>query len=257
MNGAFYVGATGLQAQQNGLDIIANNIANVNTDGYKRTEIRFSDLVMGSAVRTENRPQARAFEEILVGVQAKASARVYEQGRLRETSKPYDLAISGDGFIEVLGPAGQTWLWRGGTVRANSEGLLETEEGLVLKALIEVPLDSNRLVIGRDGKVTSFAAGEEAGNELGVISLAMPTDARSLEPVGSGFYRVADDAGLITLGTDSDNGGVIVQGSIEASNVELTTEMVNLLLLQRAYGANAQVVQAGDQLMGIANGLRR
>jgi flagellar basal-body rod protein FlgG len=174
MNGAFYVGATGLQAQQNGLDIIANNIANVNTDGYKRTEIRFSDLVMGSAVRTENRPQARAFEEILVGVQAKASARVYEQGRLRETSKPYDLAISGDGFIEVLGPAGQTWLWRGGTVRANSEGLLETEEGLVLKALIEVPLDSNRLVIGRDGKVTSFAAGEEAGNELGVISLAMP-----------------------------------------------------------------------------------
>jgi flagellar basal-body rod protein FlgG len=256
MNGAFYIGATGLQAQQRGLDVIANNIANVNTTGFKRSEMRFSELVAQPPVRDVTVTILTDTPETLTGVQAMASPRVLEQGALRETGKPFDLAISGSGFIEVLGPSGQTWLWRGGGIRVNADGLVETADGLILKALIDVPENSTSLTIGRDGIVRSIASGTGEAVELGAIALAMPQDTQRMEAIGNGYYRVPEGDDLKTLLTGED-GGTLVQGSLEASNVELTTEMVSLLLLQRAYGANAQVVQAGDQLMAIANGLRR
>jgi flagellar basal-body rod protein FlgG len=148
-------------------------------------------------------------------------------------------------------------LWRGGSVRVNADGLLETETGLPLKALIEVPDDSISLTIGRDGVVKSVSSGATDPVEIGTIGLAMPRDPLLVEAMGGGYYRVPDDNDLESVLTGEAGSGVIVQGSIEASNVELTNEMVTLLLMQRAYGANAQVVQAGDQLMAIANGLRR
>ncbi len=256
MNGAFYVGATGLQAQQQALDVVANNISNINTNGFKRSEIRFADLVS-----QEMRPVATDFDSMklsdtVAGVQVRTAVRVYEQGDLRETGQLLDFAVSGDGFVETLGPNGEIWLWRGGSLRINADRLLETESGLLLKAMIEVPEDSIGLVIGRDGLISSIAAGSEERVELGALDLAMPNDPHSIEAVGDGYYRLPDDTDLRTLIAGED-GGVIVQGSLEASNVELTTEMVTLLLLQRAYGASAQVVQAGDQLMSIANNLRR
>lgn len=259
MNGAFYIGATGLQAQQRGLDVIANNVANINTNGFKRSEIRFSELVAPTAsaeLADQAQTIATSLPETLTGVQARTSPRILEQGDLRETGKPFDIAIDGTGFIEVLGPGGQTWLWRGGPLRVNADGLLETESGLIIKALIDVPADSTALTIGRDGVVRSTTADVAEAEELGTISLAMPRDPRALEAVGDGFYRVVEGEDLVTL-INGEDGGVLVQGSLEASNVELTTELVTLLLMQRAYGANAQVVQAGDQLMQIANGLRR
>jgi flagellar basal-body rod protein FlgG len=257
MNGAFYIGATGLQAQQRGLDVIANNIANINTTGFKRSEMRFSELVSQARARESAAATATVLPDAFTGVQAQTSARILEQGKLRETGQPFDIAISGDGFIEVLGPGGQTWLWRGGTVRVNADKLLETEDGMVLKALIDVPDAAVGLTIGRDGAVRAVASGVEGSTDLGTIALAMPRDRQQIEAIGSGYYRVAEGNDLETILTGEDGGGVIVQGSLEASNVELTTEMVTLLLMQRAYGANAQVLQAGDQLMSIANGLRR
>jgi flagellar basal-body rod protein FlgG len=257
MNGAFYIGATGLSAQQRGLDTIANNVANMNTTTFKRSEIRFSELVSPKRLVDEAMLDRFPATEVLNGVQARPSARIFEQGKLNATGNPFDIAISGDGFIEVLGPGGQIWLWRGGTVRVNAEGLLETTSGLVLKALIDVPDNSVGLTIGRDGVVRSAEAGVEGATELGTIALAMPKDLQAIDAVGGGYFRIPDDNDLETIVTGDDGGGVFVQGSLETSNVELTTEMVNLLLMQRAYGANAQIVQAGDQLMAIANGLRR
>jgi flagellar basal-body rod protein FlgG len=257
MNGAFYIGATGLQAQQRGLDIIANNVANINTTAFKRSEVRFSELIELNVVRDDAQPVLVSLPEVLTGVQVRVSERIFEQGKLRETGKPLDIAISGDGFIEVLGPGGQTWLWRGGAMRVNADGLLETETGLILKAAIEVPQDSTNLMIDRDGSVKSIASGTSDSIELGTIGLAMPEDPLLIEAVGGGHYRVPDDSDLRTVITGEAGSGVIVQGSIETSNVELTNEMVTLLLMQRAYGANAQMVQAGDQLMAIANSLRR
>jgi flagellar basal-body rod protein FlgG len=256
MNGAFYVGATGLQAQQRALDVIANNISNVNTDGFKRSEVRFSELV---SQRVESDGQVDVIgssPEALSGVHAKTAVRVLEQGNLRETGKPFDFAISGDGFLEVLGPGGATWLWRGGTVRVNVDGLLETENGLLLKALIEVPQDSVGFVVERDGAVLSQNASSDTPEQLGILTLAMPRDTQLLDAMGDGYYRTPSDGDIETL-IPGDDGGVFVQGSVESSNVDLSTEMVTLLLLQRAYAANAQSVQAGDQLMSIANNLRR
>lgn len=257
MNGAFYVGATGLQAQQRALDVVANNISNINTMAFKRSEIRFSELV-GPVAQPDSKEPALVGVPLdtLSGVQAREVVRIFQQGDLRETGKPLDIGISGDGFIELLGPGGETWLWRGGTLRVNADGFLETESGLVLKALIEVPDDSVDLRIDRDGMVRSLSAGTESADELGTITLAMPRDLNMVEALGSGFYRVADEGVLETV-VNGQDGGVVVQGSLEASNVELTSEMVSLLLLQRAYAANAQALQAGDQLMSIANNLRR
>ena len=256
MNRAFYIGATGLQAQQQGLDVIANNITNINTTGFKRSAIRFAELLAPGSRNDEAQASAVALPETLSGVHAQSSARVLEQGKLVETGKQLDLAISGDGYIEVLGPGGQVWLWRGGTLRVNAEGNLETDDGLLLKALIDVPNDSTSLSIDRDGIVRSVRSDGSDPVELGRISLAMPRDSQALESVGSGYYAVGEGDDIETLIAGED-GGVFVQGSLEASNVELTTEMVQLMMMQRAYGANAQVVQAGDQLMAIANGLRR
>jgi flagellar basal-body rod protein FlgG len=257
MNGAFYVGATGLQAQQRGLDVIANNVANINTTAFKRSEIRFSELVMRSSVREDSEQVNVAVPDSLSGVEARTSPRIYEQGDLRQTSKPFDLAISGDGFVEVLGPGGQIWLWRGGAFQVNSDGLLETENGMTLRALIEVPDDASEIRIERDGRVVARVAGEEVPVALGNISIAMPEDVHSLESVGQGYYRVANDDQLRIYEPGEKGKGVFVQGALETSNVDLSSEMITLLLMQRAYGANAQIVQAGDQLMAIANGLRR
>jgi flagellar basal-body rod protein FlgG len=257
MNGAFYVGATGLQAQQRALDVVANNISNVNTMAFKRSEVRFSELVGGTARPDTVEPTfAGSSAGTLNGVQAREVVRIFQQGDLRETGNPFDIAISGDGFIELLGPGGETWLWRGGTLRVNAEGLLETDSGMMLKALIKVPDDSIELRIDRDGVVRSTSSGSTVADEIGTVALAMPRDPAQVEALGSGFYRVPEDSELETA-VNGEDGGVFVQGSREASNVELTTEMVTLLLLQRAYAANAQVVQAGDQLMSIANNLRR
>jgi flagellar basal-body rod protein FlgG len=257
MNGAFYVGATGLQAQQRGLEVIANNVANINTSAFKRSEIRFSELVMRTAVRADVEPTVIALPDVLSGVEARIAPRVYAQGDLRQTGKPFDLAISGDGFVEVLGPGGQVWLWRGGGFQVGADGLLETDTGLTLKALIEVPEDAGEIRIERGGRVLAQVAGEEDPIAIGNISIAMPEDIGNLEAVGQGYFRAADEQQLRIYEPGEQGKGVFVQGSIEASNVDLSSEMVTLLLMQRAYGANAQIVQAGDQLMAIANGLRR
>jgi flagellar basal-body rod protein FlgG len=257
MNGAFYIGATGLRAQERGLEVIANNLSNVNTVAFKRSEIRFEELVSQTKQSETRDPVPVSLPDVLSGVQARLATRVFEQGALRQTDKPFDIAVSGDGLIELLGPNGQTYLWRGGTLRVNADGFLETENGLMLKAQIEVPDNASSITISRDGKVQSIAAGAETPAELGQILLAKPRDITEMEAIGGGYYRVQNEADIETL-TPGDTGvGVLVQGSLEGSNVDLSTELVTLLLLQRSYGANAQVVQAGDQLMAIANGLRR
>lgn len=257
MNGAFYIGATGLQAQQRGLDVVANNVANINTTAFKRSEIRFSELVTRTTENSAVEPVVMPVSNQLVGVEAHASPRIFEQGEMRQTSKPFDLAISGDGFVEVLGPGGQVWLWRGGAFQVGADGLLETADGLTFKALIDVPEDAGELRIERDGRVLVQIAGEEEGRVIGNLSVAMPEDVRALGALGQGYFGTSSNIEMRIFEPGEQGKGVFVQGAVEASNVDLSSEMVTLLLMQRAYGANAQIVQAGDQLMAIANGLRR
>ncbi len=257
MNGAFYVGATGLEVQQRNLEAIAQNVANVNTNGYKRVEMRFAELVNQRAPSSDVSPLARPAADTSAGIAVTGVGRIFAQGELRQTDRPFDLAISGDGFLEVLGPGGQTYLWRGGTLKIGADGVLETIDGLPLKALIDIPQDVSDIRIERDGRVRALAPGSTDFTELGQLEVVMPDDVTQLDVVDKGYYRAPEAVTLRSFAPGESGKGVFIQGSLEASNVELTNELVALMLAQRAYGANAQVVQAGDQLMAIANGLRR
>lgn len=256
MNGAFYIGATGLRSEQSALDVIANNIANINTTAYKRTQVRFSELLGAGGADQTIGAAAGGQAAALSGVQSDISAKVFSQGELRPTNRPMDVAINGDGFIELMGPAGQTLLWRGGELKVNGDGYLAASNGMALKAMISVPMGVSGVTVGADGQVKISSSGDDAGAIIGQIDLAMARDVSTLEPQGDGLYR-AEAADLILAAPGTEGAGLLVQGSTEASNVQLTDEMVSLMLIQRAYAANAQVIQAGDQLMAIANGLRR
>jgi len=256
MSDAFYVGAIGLQTQQRALDGIANNIANVNTPAFKRIQMRFADVVASRPVDMVTPDTVRTNADT-AGVMLDSQFMLNEAGQLERTGKPLDLAIDGDGFIELMGPAGQALLWRGGTLRVNEDGQLATANGIALRAAINVPADASAITIGSDGMVRVTVPDSAAPVELGQIQLVRIADPSSVSRLDGGLYRVEDSSQVREAVPGEDGAGMLVQGSIEQSNVALTDEMVRLMLVQRAYAANAQIVQAADQLMGIANGLRR
>lgn len=257
MNGAFHVGAIGMEAQQRALDTIANNISNVNTPAFKRSDVRFSEILA-------NQPDPRALAADLgraaittAGVTSEQVVMAGESGKIESTGRPMDLAVDGQGLIEVMGPGGQTLLWRGGTLKVGEDGLLATAKGLALKAGITVPGDATALELGSDGIVRAKVGDSAEPVEIGQIMLVKVDDPAVLQRLDGGLYRVEEGVTLLDAQPGEDGVGSLVQGGIERSNVELTSEMVQLMMVQRAYAANAQIVQAADQLMGIANGLRR
>ncbi len=256
MNGAFYIGATGLDAEQRALDVVANNIANINTNGFKRSQARFSELIGASADKLDP-GNADAAPTPLLGVSVDASALDFSEGPLTQTGHAMDVAISGAGFIEMMGPGGQTLLWRGGSLEVNDDGYLAAADGTPLKAMITVPEGVTSLTINGDGSVVAQVNGSTAGRNIGQIDLVQDKDLSTLTTQTGGYYQPANLNDLTSSAPGETGAGVLVQGSLESSNVNLSNEMITMLLMQRAYSANAQVVQAGDQLMAIANSLRR
>ena len=247
MNGAFQIAGVGLDAQQRALDIIANNITNLNTQGFKRSDVQFSELVAPDTVAGTGAAG--------LGVATSALVMTGASGELQQTGLAMDLAIDGLGFVEVMGPRGQQLLWRGGRLSVGDNGELSTVSGLPLRSLITVPLDASSIEIRPDGVVIAQFENGEAPVEIGQIDLVRPEGDGQLTPVGNGFYQ-SDSSAMIQGAAGEDGMGQLVQGSIERSNVDLNAEMVQLLIIQRAYAANAQMVQAADQIMGINNNLR-
>jgi flagellar basal-body rod protein FlgG len=256
MNGAFQIAAVGLEAQQRALDTIANNISNVNTPGFKRSNMRFSEIL---ASRPTESVRADLGQSLITtaGVQSDALFMLDEQGRLEATGRAMDLAIDGSGFIELLGAEGQSLLWRGGTLKLGEDGQLSTLDGIALKAGVSVPADATDIAISADGVVKAFTADSADGIEIGQIALVRIENPETVERLDGGYYRAGADTRVVDSRPGEDGAGRLVQGSIERSTVELTSEMVQLMLVQRAYAANAQLIQAADQLMALANGLRR
>lgn len=258
MSDAFYVGSVGLSTQQRALDGIANNIANVNTPTFKREQLRFADVVANrSATDAVPVDAERRAADALAGVMLDAQFMVNEPGEIERTGQSMDLAIEGRGFIELMGTGGQTVLWRGGGLKVNEDGLLASSHGLALRAGITVPADATAITIGRDGIVRATVPDSTEPVELGQIQLVRLDDAASVDRLDGSLYRVREGVNLTEAQPGEDGAGALVQGAVERSNVSLTDEMVRLMLVQRAYAANAQIVQAADQLMAIANGLRR
>ncbi|RQX94970.1 flagellar hook-basal body protein [Burkholderia stagnalis] len=257
MNNVFYIGATGLDAQQTAIDVTANNIANVNTPAFKRGAVAFTELLT-TAPASLSRNYSSEIANTPAGVAADASLHVYAPGTLRSTGNTYDLAVRGDGFIELAPDSGQTLLWRGGTLHVGADGYLATADGRRLRAMISVPRDASAITISATGQVQATVPSQTDPLNIGEIELLMPADVRTLESVGGGVYRTRDDAlSLTRVRPGEDNAGLLAQGFSEASNVSLSDELVGLMLYQRTYAANARLVQVGDELMSIANGLKR
>lgn len=256
MNGIFYIGATGLNADQTAVDVIANNVANINTAAFKRGAVSFSELVSPVANVGEKRHASTAGTG--TGVMVNPILHVFDAGDLRPTGNRFDVAIRGEGFIPLVAQDNQALLWRGGTLSVNTDGYLAAPGGTPLAAMISVPTDATDLTINNDGRVFVTMPDQAEPLEIGQIELALPTNKPALESLGNGIYRTDDDGSAITQSRPGeDNAGLIAQGFSEASNVQLSDELVSLMVYQRAYAANARLVQVGDELMSIANGLKR
>lgn len=257
MNGAFEVGAVALRAQQRALETIANNVANVNTPAFKRADVQFAEVVTaGPDAVTQTQKLALEAMSPNGGVRMSVRSAISEAGEMRTTGVSMDIAIEGAGFIEVLGPDGQAHLWRGGRLEVNRDGYLAMAGGATLRSLIAVPDDVTDIQIDRDGTVRGLGNDGEA-LELGQITLVRTDTDADLQRMGNGLFRLAEGSRSIDAVPGEDGVGVIQQGMVEGSNVEMTAAMVEMLVLQRAFAASAQVIQAADQISSITNNLKR
>lgn len=256
MSGALEVAMVGMRAQQRSLETIAGNISNINTPAFKRVDLRFTELV-GTGITDGSDKVSRNGLDRVAGVSPWTVPLLDTQGQVEATGNPLDLAIEGNGFVELLGPGGKTLLWRGGNLRVMEDGALATSSGFLLKAGINIPQDATAMRIDRAGKVFVTMAGVTGETQLGEIGIVKVLDTSAVERLDGGVFALNDETGVLAGAPGEDGLGGFVQGSLERSNVDLNAEMVALLIAQRAYAANAQVARAADEFYGVANGLRR
>lgn len=257
---AFSIGATGMRAQQLQVDAVANNLANVNTTGFKKNRISFVDAFYKQASTFD--VDANNTESPLVsfgmGTIVSTNSKSFSQGEVKQTDNPLDIAVRGSGFVQVEMPDGTTAYSRTGTLKVNESGLLATATGNPIKQHIEVPVEAQQIVISPTGQVSVKMAGKQGLVELGQLELAMFTNPEGLEALGNNLYTSSVLSGEPTEQLPGEGGaGTLAQGYLEASNVNMAEEMVNLVLAQRAYELNAKVIQAADEMLSISNNLRR
>ncbi|AMO22202.1 flagellar basal-body rod protein FlgG [Ramlibacter solisilvae] len=261
---ALSIGATGMLAQQQNVETIANNLANANTVAFKKGRVGFSDLMVreGNRVALAGMEESRngtpaSAQRLGAGVGIAAMSKVFEAGELKKTDSPLDLAIRGEGFLEVSMPDGSSAVTRGGTLRVK-DGALVTQAGYPLKPSIALPDNAKSLVIGADGRVLVTVPNQVNPVELGQIEVVRFANPGLLISLGDNLYRAGDGTGdAISARPGEDGAGSLAQGFLEASNVKMVDEMVNLMLAQRAYEASVKVVQAADEMLGLVNNLRK
>ncbi len=261
---SMYIAATGMHAQQMNVDAVANNLANVNTVGYKRSRVNFVDLVERDAAQRSGATETVAqlsldsIQRAGMGVGVTGIAKVFDLGDIKKTDSMYDVAISGEGFFEVTLPDGTSAYTRGGAIKVGADGLLATQAGHAFKPAIAVPDTAQSITIEQDGRVLARLPGQTALVELGQLDMVRFGNPAGLESRGDNEYRATSASGEPIAGRAGvDQMGSVRQGYLEGSNVKLVDEMVNLMMAQRAYEASVKVVQASDEMLGMVNGLRR
>jgi flagellar basal-body rod protein FlgG len=256
---SLYIGASGMQAQQTNVDVISNNLANVNTTAFKKNRVSFEDL-MYRDVAKQNGLLGSADEAHRVGLGSGVSGtgKIFSMGELKQTGAPLDIAISGQGFLEVALPDGSSAYTRSGSLQVTREGFLATTDGFMLKSTIQIPADAKDIAIDSTGHVMVTVPTEKAPIEVGQIELANFVNPIGLNPVGNNLYLANEKSGDATVGKPGEDSlGTISQGFLESSNVKLVEEMINLIVAQRAYEVNSKVVQASDEMLQMSNNLRR
>jgi flagellar basal-body rod protein FlgG len=257
---ALYSSAAGMDSQQLNLDVIANNLANVNTTGFKRAKIEFQDLLYqtsrpaGAELGAGN--QVPTGFQIGHGSRPVATARIFTNGELTRTGERLDVAIQGDGFFEVQMPDGSRAYTRDGALKMDANGRITTNEGLpLLSGFQPIPPGTTSLVIAPTGEVTASGPNGSQTFRIQLVRFANPA---GLEAIGRNLFRETPASGTPELGNPGENGfGELAQGYLEMSNVKIVEEMVNMIIAQRAYEVNAKAVQSADEMMQMANNLRR
>lgn len=251
---ALSIAATGMNAQQTNLEVIANNIANINTTGFKRARAEFSDLLY-QVERSQGVPnsanQAIVPEgaHIGLGVQTSAVRNLHIQGSLAQTANKLDMALIGRGWFQIETPQGETLYTRAGTFNTNADGLMVNIDGYELEGGITFPDNTSEVVISRSGQVFAREGTNVELTEVGQITLANFINEAGLEPLGDNLFRETQASGGPTLGAPDDPGFAhIQQGYLESSNVDPIKEITDMISAQRAYEMNSKVIKAADEM---------
>jgi flagellar basal-body rod protein FlgG len=259
---ALRTAALGMSAQQSGVDNIANNLANANTTGYKRSTIVFQDLLyqtVHAAGEGESTAAARpATLQMGHGAAAVATVRNFTQGSLMETGNALDFAINGDGFIQVQRPDGTIAYTRDGTLTLSPEGTLVTQTGLALEPDLSIPDGTAEIHLSQDGLLSVRVNGEPDLVDVGQFELARFANPAGLNPLGGNLYEQTEASGEPVIGSPGEDSlGYLMQGYLEASNVDVVQEMVRLIAAQRAYEINSKMINTAEDMMQISNNLKR
>ncbi len=259
---ALYTAASGMNAQQQNIDNVAHNLANVNTTGFKKSRVEFEDLVYDQT-RVAGSPTSTTAEapiglETGLGVRVVATSRDFARGNLKASGGPLDLAIEGDGFFQVQMPTGDTGYTRSGSFHLNGEGALVTAEGYQVEPQITIPPNATSISISKDGIVSVSIPGQSGAQQVGTLELASFQNAPGLRAAGGNLFLATTASGEPQVGAaGEDSRGAIAQGFTEDSNVSVVEEMVNMILGQRAYEANSKVIKAADEMLAQVNTIVR
>ena len=253
---ALHTAATGMDAQQRKIDTTANNIANVNTTGFKSSRAEFQELLT-QELRPAGQAGGPVGVDVGLGVKTAATSRSFSQGALESTENPLDVAIEGQGFLPVESPVGEVLYTRAGNLKVNGEGELVTAEGMRLVPSILIPQDATGVSVERDGRVSVMLPGDTQPIEVGQLELGMFTNPGGLKSLGRSLYGETVASGPVQLTVPGEQGsGELSQGFLEGSNVEIVTEMIDMIVSQRAYEINSKVIRTADEMLRSVTNLR-
>jgi flagellar basal-body rod protein FlgG len=252
---ALWAAKTGLDAQQTRMTVISNNLANVNTTGFKQGRAIFQDLLYQNVrqvgAQSSQDTKLPTGLHLGTGVRVVATEKLYTQGSLAQTGKSLDLAITGRGFFQVLLPDGSTAYTRDGSFQLDAQGQIVTNTGYQLQPPITVPDNATSVTVGSDGTVSATLAGATTPTTIGQLQLADFVNSAGLQPRGENLLSESASSGTPQVGTAGLNGlGTVVQGSLESSNVNVVEELVSMIETQRAYEMNSKAISSTDQMLG-------
>ncbi|MHB1116436.1 flagellar basal-body rod protein FlgG [Sideroxydans sp.] len=251
---SLWISKTGLEAQQTQMDVISNNLANINTSGFKRSRAVFEDLLYQNmrqpGAQSSQQTQIPSGLQIGTGVRPIAAERIHTQGNLQQTGNQLDMAIQGAGFLQVLMPDGTTGYTRDGSLQSDGQGQLVTANGFVVQPALTIPANATSITIGQDGVVSVTQAGSSAPVQIGSIQLATFVNPAGLESMGQNLYLETASSGTPSTNVPGTNGtGTLSQGYVETSNVNVVEELVNMIQTQRAYEINSKAITTSDQML--------
>jgi flagellar basal-body rod protein FlgG len=251
---SLWISKTGLDAQQTQMDVISNNLANVSTNGFKRSRAVFEDLLYQNlrqpGAQSSQQTQLPSGLQLGTGVRPVATERIFTQGNLQQTGNDKDVAIQGQGFFQVLLPDGTTAYTRDGSFQTDSQGQLVTSSGFSVQPAITIPANAQSISIGRDGTVSVTQPGSSAAVQVGTLQLSTFVNPAGLLSKGENLYTETAASGTASTNTPGSNGaGLLSQGYVETSNVNVVEELVNMIQTQRAYEINSKAISTSDEML--------